>query len=218
MSKHLQEWLHFFLDNGFEWIKQPLSNTTEQFEKKEILLSLAKEAAACKRCALYKTRNKVVFGKGNVDAKLLFIGEAPGRDEDLQGAPFVGRAGKLLTRIIEAMGYRREDVYITNVIKCRPPKNRDPLPTEVEACRSFLETQVKTISPKVICALGRIAAQTLLGVDLPLKELRGRWHTFLNIPLRVTYHPAAILRNPSLRQPTWEDIQTIKKFLENETS
>jgi DNA polymerase len=154
-----------------------------------------------------------VYGVGNPRARLVFVGEGPGRDEDLQGEPFVGEAGKLLTKIIEAMGLQRSDVYICNVIKCRPPQNRDPLPPEVEACSSFMLRQVKAINPVVIVALGKFAAQTLLATTTPISRLRGSFHDFHGIPLMPTFHPAALLRDASLKRDVWEDMKQVMKLL-----
>ncbi|MFP3940095.1 MAG: uracil-DNA glycosylase, partial [Thermoanaerobaculia bacterium] len=155
----------------------------------------------------------VVFGTGDPDADLMFVGEGPGAEEDRQGLPFVGAAGELLTKIIEAIGLRREEVYIANVIKCRPPGNRDPLPDEASACRSYLDRQIDLVRPRVIVALGRVAAQALLGNDLPLGRMRGRWFTVRGVPAMVTYHPAALLRNRAWKRPTWEDMQAVQKRL-----
>jgi DNA polymerase len=154
-----------------------------------------------------------VFGAGNPAAELMLIGEAPGAEEDKQGLPFVGAAGELLTKIIQAMDMRREDIYIANILKCRPPGNRDPQPDEIAACRGFLERQIELIQPKVIVALGRIAAQALLGNDGPLGQMRGQWYSVRGIPAMVTYHPAALLRNQGLKRPTWEDMQQVRDRL-----
>jgi DNA polymerase len=177
------------------------------------LASLRAAAEACTRCRLAQGRQKVVFGSGNPTAELMLIGEAPGAEEDKQGLPFVGPAGELLTKIIQAMDMRREDVYIANILKCRPPGNRDPQPDEIAACRGFLERQIELIQPKVIVALGRIAAQALLGNDGPLGQMRGQWYRVRGIPAMVTYHPAALLRNQGLKRPTWEDMQQVRDRL-----
>ena len=177
------------------------------------LASIKAAAEACTRCRLAQGRQKVVFGSGNTAADLMLIGEAPGAEEDKQGLPFVGAAGELLTKIIQAMDMRREDVYIANVLKCRPPGNRDPQPDEIAACRSFLERQIELIQPKVIVALGRIAAQALLGTDSPIGQMRGQWYRIQGIPAMVTYHPAALLRNQGLKRPTWEDMQQVRDRL-----
>lgn len=180
----------------------------------EILELIRSELGDCRRCGLWKTRTRLVFGAGSPDADLLFVGEAPGQDEDIKGEPFVGKAGQLLTRIIQAIGLSRDDVYICNVIKCRPPENRNPLPEEIEPCEPFLITQVETIKPKVICALGTFAAQTLLKTRAPISTLRGRFHDYCGIPLMPTYHPAYLLRNPKMKREVWEDIQKIQRKLE----
>ncbi len=179
----------------------------------EKLEALAAEASACRRCALCEGRRNVVFGTGNPDADLMFIGEAPGAQEDRQGLPFVGPAGELLNRIIGAIGLERKDVYIANTVKCRPPGNRDPEADEVTACRGYLDEQIDLVNPRVIVALGRVAAQSLLSTDQALGKLRGRWHEVRGVPTLVTYHPAALLRNPGWKRPTWEDMQQARDRL-----
>ena len=170
-------------------------------------------AQQCTACRLAEGRRTVVFGVGDPDADLMFIGEGPGAEEDRRGEPFVGRAGELLNKIIAAIGLAREQVYIANIVKCRPPGNRDPQPDEVAACRAYLEAQIDLVQPKVIVALGRVAAQSLLGNDLPLGRLRGVWHTVRGVDLRVTYHPAGLLRNPNWKRPCWEDMQVVRDKL-----
>jgi uracil-DNA glycosylase len=167
----------------------------------------------CSRCSLCAGRKNIVFGEGDPHARLVFVGEAPGADEDVQGRPFVGRAGQLLTRIIEAMGLRRGDVYICNILKCRPPGNRNPEPGEIEACEPFLVKQLQAINPKMICALGTFAAHTLLKTEVPISLLRGRFHTYHGVKLMPTYHPAYLLRNPGAKKQVWEDVQMIMKSL-----
>ena len=179
----------------------------------ERLGAVAEAASGCTACGLCRTRQKVVFGDGDGDADLMFVGEGPGAQEDRQGLPFVGPAGQLLTRIIQAIDLQREDVYITNVVKCRPPNNRDPQPDETAACRSFLERQIELVAPRAIVALGRVAAQQLLGTTNSLGRLRGRWHEALGVPVRVTYHPAFLLRDPSYKRATWEDMQIVRDRL-----
>lgn len=177
----------------------------------ELLATLDREqVSVCTRCKLHEERNKTVFGVGNPNANVVFVGEAPGRDEDLSGEPFVGMAGQLLTRILSAIGFEREDVYICNVLKCRPPQNRDPQPDEVAQCEPYLLRQLEILQPKVICALGRVAAQTLLQTKQSLTRMRGRVHDYHGIPMMVTYHPAALLRNPNWKRPTWEDVQKLR--------
>ncbi len=177
------------------------------------LEAVAERAGICSDCRLHKTRNAVVFGSGNPDADLMFIGEAPGAEEDRQGEPFVGRAGELLTRIIQAIDLTRDQVYIANIVKCRPPGNRDPQPDEVAACRGYLERQIDLVEPRVIVLLGKVAAQTLLGNDLTLSAMRGQWYRVRGVGTRVTYHPAALLRNAGFKRPTWEDMQVVRDRL-----
>lgn len=167
----------------------------------------------CQACRLHEGRRQVVFGTGNPAADLVFVGEAPGRDEDIQGEPFVGPAGQLLTRIIQAIGLSRQDVYILNVIKCRPPQNRNPLPDEVAACRPIIEKQLACLQPRVICALGTFAAQALLRTDERISRLRGRFHPLGDILVRPTFHPAYLLRNPQDKRKVWEDMQDIQREL-----
>ena len=168
----------------------------------------------CTRCRLHKQgRKQIVFGVGNPNAELMFIGEAPGADEDEQGEPFVGRAGQLLNNMIKAMGLRREDVYIANIIKCRPPGNRTPERDECETCSPFLMRQIEVIAPKALVALGAVAAKTLLAINAPMSELRGRWYDFRGTKLAVTYHPAFLLRDPRQKKETWKDLQMVMKEL-----
>jgi uracil-DNA glycosylase family 4 len=173
------------------------------------------ELGDCRRCGLYQGRKNIVFGEGNHKAALVFVGEAPGQQEDVQGKPFVGRAGQLLTRIIEAMGLVRKDVYICNILKCRPPGNRNPKPDEISVCEPFLIKQLEIIQPKVICALGTFAAKTLLKTDVPISLLRGKFHSYQGIKLMPTYHPAYLLRNPGAKKQVWEDVQLIMKELKS---
>ena len=167
----------------------------------------------CTRCRLHKQRNKIVFGVGNPRAELVFVGEGPGHDEDVQGLPFVGRAGKLLTQMIEAMGLQREDVYICNVVKCRPPENRKPEDDEVATCSPYLYRQLDVIAPKAIVCLGGVAAQTLLKTKDPISRFRGNWFDFRNTKLLATYHPAYLLRNPNAKGEVWKDLQKVMVFL-----
>lgn len=169
------------------------------------------ELGDCRRCKLHAGRRQIVFGTGNPGAKLVFVGEGPGRDEDLQGEPFVGAAGQLLTKIIQAIQLTRAEVYIANVIKCRPPGNRNPAPDEISACEPFLIKQLQVIRPKLICALGTFAAQALLKTEERISLLRGRFHEYHGIPLMPTYHPAFLLRNPERKRDVWEDMKKIKK-------
>jgi DNA polymerase len=168
----------------------------------------------CTRCPLHKQgRKQIVFGVGNPEADLMFIGEAPGADEDVQGEPFVGRAGQLLNNMIKAMGIRREDVYIANIIKCRPPGNRTPEREECDTCSPFLFRQIEVVKPKAIVALGAVAAKTLLAINAPMAELRGRWYDFRGTKLAVTYHPAFLLRDPRQKKEAWKDLQMVMKEL-----
>ena len=171
----------------------------------------------CQRCKLCSGRTHLVFGVGNPNAKLIFVGEGPGRDEDLQGEPFVGRAGQLLTDIItKGMGLKRDDVYIANVVKCRPPENRNPEPDEVAACEPFLRKQIDLIRPKIIVGLGKFAVQTLLQSKVPITKVRGNWHSYHGIKLMPTFHPAYLLRNPADKKLVWEDIKKVIKELRDE--
>jgi uracil-DNA glycosylase len=180
----------------------------------EALKAIRDDIGDCTRCKLHTLgRKQIVFGVGNPSADLMFVGEAPGADEDLQGEPFVGRAGQLLTKIIEAIGMKREDVYIANVIKCRPPGNRNPEPDEVEQCEQFMFRQVDTIKPKVIVALGKFAAQALLRTNDPITRLRGREYKYRGAVLMPTYHPAYLLRTPSAKREVWEDMKRVREIL-----
>jgi DNA polymerase len=178
------------------------------------LRMIREDIGDCTRCVLHKQgRKQIVFGVGNPNAELMFIGEAPGADEDIQGEPFVGRAGQLLTNMIKAMGVQREDVYIANIIKCRPPNNRTPERDECETCSPFLMRQIAAIKPKVIVALGAVAARTLLAINAPMSELRGQWYDFRGTKLAVTYHPAFLLRDPRQKKEAWKDLQMVMKEL-----
>ena len=178
------------------------------------LEAVREELGDCRRCKLHSTRTQIVFGSGNPQAKLVFVGEGPGRDEDLQGQPFVGLAGQLLTKIIQAIQLTREEVYIANIIKCRPPGNRNPEPDEISTCEPFLIKQLEVIRPKLICALGTFAAQTLLKTEEKISLLRGRFHQYQGIPLMPTYHPAFLLRNANYKRDVWEDMKKIKREYE----
>jgi uracil-DNA glycosylase family 4 len=177
------------------------------------LLKIRTDLGECTRCKLNSTRNKIVFGDGNPKAQLVFVGEGPGRDEDVQGLPFVGRAGKLLTQMIEAMGLQRKDTYICNVVKCRPPENRLPEPDEIKTCSPFLLRQLDAIAPKVIVCLGACAAQTLLETNRGISHFRGEWLEFRGTRLMATYHPAYLLRNPAAKADVWKDLQKVMAVL-----
>jgi DNA polymerase len=186
----------------------------EKFAEATTLEQLEKTIRDCQRCKLGSGRTKFVFGEGNPQAEIMFIGEAPGRDEDLQGRPFIGRAGKLLDKMMGEIGLKREDVYIANILKSRPPGNRDPEPDEVETCEPYLHKQIKIIEPKLICSLGRIAAQTLLKTKMTLGEMRGRWFDYQGVKFMVTYHPAAILRGMTYYEPALDDLRRLLKELQ----
>lgn len=181
------------------------------------LVALRNDIGDCTRCKLHRLgRTQIVFGVGNPAADLMFVGEAPGHDEDIQGFPFVGRAGQLLTKIIEAIGLNREDVYIANVLKCRPPQNRNPEPDEVESCEPFLRRQVEAVGPRVIVALGSFAARTLLRTEETISRLRGRVYEYGGAKLVATYHPAYLLRSPDKKRETWEDMKRVRALLAGE--
>lgn len=184
----------------------------EDFEKAESLDELYKKIKDCTKCELAKSRTNFVFGKGNPNADVLLIGEAPGAEEDKQGEPFVGRAGKLLTDILQAINFTREEVFIANILKSRPPGNRNPLPEEVAACKPYLLKQIDLINPKLILCLGKVAANSLMNNNMSLGEMRGKIFEFNNIKTMVTYHPAALLRNPNWKRGTWEDVQKFRKI------
>lgn len=179
----------------------------------ESLGDIQSDLRDCKRCGLSIKRTQIVFGDGCDQARLVFVGEGPGYEEDKQGKPFVGAAGRLLNRILEAMHLSREDVYICNIVKCRPPNNRNPKPDEISTCVPFLERQIRSIKPEFICALGKFAAQTLLKTEEPISKLRGRFHAYQGIPVMPTYHPAYLLRNPGSKRDVWNDMQQLMERL-----
>jgi DNA polymerase len=238
MSDQLKAHLEFFEELGIDGVRlepawharrepepaEPIEPTEPAepmtvYNSPDAALAAIREdlGADCSRCKLHRLgRKQVVFGVGNPDADLMFVGEAPGADEDIQGEPFVGRAGQLLTKIIEAIGLRREDVYIANVIKCRPPNNRNPEPDEVEQCEPFLFRQIDTIKPKVIVALGKFAAQCLLRTNDPITRIRGREFKYRDAILIPTYHPAYLLRTPSAKREVWEDMKRVRAILNRE--
>jgi uracil-DNA glycosylase family 4 len=189
-----------------------LFDATDRIEGDTLELT-REDLGECTRCRLHQRRNKIVFGAGNPRAELVFVGEGPGHDEDIQGLPFVGRAGKLLTQMIEAMGLKREDVYICNVVKCRPPENRRPEDDEVATCSPYLYRQIDVIGPKAIVCLGGVAAQALLKTKDPISRFRGHWFDFRKSKLLATYHPAYLLRNPSAKAEVWKDLQQVMEFL-----
>ena len=185
-----------------------------QGEEAETLEMIRKDLGDCRRCRLHQGRKHIVFGAGNPQARLVLVGEGPGYEEDVHGLPFVGQAGQLLTKILKAIHLRREDVYIGNIIKCRPPGNRNPEQEEIAACLPFLQRQIRAIRPRLICALGTFAAQTLLQSHTPISRLRGHFHTYEDILLLPTYHPAFLLRNPTKKRDVWEDMQKLQEAYE----
>ena len=223
----LKEYLNYQRDLGLEWfpattkeedyisthdISDMHHSQNKIYEDNPITLDLIKDQLRnCKRCKLHVGRKNIVFGSGNKYANLVFIGEAPGGDEDIKGEPFVGNAGQLLTRIINAIDMDRKDVYITNIIKCRPPGNRNPEPDEIKACEPFLRKQIQAINPDIICALGTFAAQTLLQTKQKISTLRGKFYDYHGIKLIPTYHPAFLLRNQNFKRFVWEDMQMVQK-------
>jgi uracil-DNA glycosylase family 4 len=215
-AKAIRAVLEFYGALGFEMLplEIPSGGTHQPVKDRALALkALREDIGDCQRCGLSKGRKTLVFGQGNPEAELVFIGEAPGREEDMQGLPFVGDAGKLLTRLIERMGYRREEVYIGNIIKCRPPLNRDPQEDEIHACMPFIKEQIRIISPRVIISLGRVSAQSLIGLKTPISKLRGRFYEFEDTPLMPTFHPAYLLRNPKDKMLVWADAQKVLQLL-----
>jgi len=182
----------------------------------EALEAIFNELGDCQRCGLGASRTKLVYGVGNPNARLVFVGEAPGREEDLQGEPFVGEAGRLLDRILQAMGLHRDDVYLCNVLKCRPPNNRDPQPDEVATCEAFLVRQIAAIRPQIIIGLGRFAVHSLLKTNAPISKLRGEWQNYQGIPLMPTYHPAYLLSNPEGKRDVWDDMKQVLRRLQTD--
>jgi len=201
------------VDLGFDSIYLSKEKETKDSFSDSVFKDLQRfhqEIKDCTKCPLYVTRTNFVFGEGSGKSRVMFVGEAPGREEDMQGKPFVGQAGKLLDKILKAIDFNREDVFIANVLKCRPPGNRDPQPTEIKECETYLLQQIEILKPEIICALGRISAQALLKTKSPLGQLRGRFHDYHGIKLMVTYHPAALLRYPQYKRGCWEDVQMLK--------
>ncbi len=195
----------------------PLPYKIKEISQTEILPldEIRSELGDCQRCKLHRTRRTLVFGEGNEKARLMLIGEGPGNEEDVQGRPFVGKAGQLLTKILQSIEIQREEVYITNIIKCRPPQNRNPEPDEIENCYPFLLKQIQAIDPRIICALGTFAAHTLLKTDAKITSLRGKAYDFSGIQVFPTYHPAYLLRNPEKKREVWEDMKQIARLLSN---
>lgn len=235
-NDQLRQYLEFYQDLGITMLYQPVAAPPQSFPTpspliepgasasgppSSSLLEILEDIGDCRRCRLHEGRNKIVFGTGNPGAKLVFVGEGPGADEDDQGLPFVGRAGQLLTQMVEGTAKRegipiqREDVYICNVVKCRPPENRTPQPDEMEICGQFLYRQIQAIQPKAICALGSTAAKALLATKDGVMRLRGSWHKWNGIPLMVTYHPSYLLRpyNQNAKREAWEDLKKVLHFV-----
>ncbi|MEW6068599.1 MAG: uracil-DNA glycosylase [Nitrospirota bacterium] len=221
MIRNVKTLLEFYQALGFERlpINPPLPPFTKGGQggiKEAALNTLREEIGDCRRCNLSQQRTNIVFGEGSPDAKIMFIGEAPGKEEDLQGKPFVGDAGMVLARLIEKMGFNREDVYIANIVKCRPPMNRDPETEEIEKCRGFVERQIEIIHPEVIMCLGRISASTLIGdTKLKITAVRGKFFDYKGIPLMPTFHPAYLIRNPKDKWLTWEDALMVLERLKD---
>ena len=215
MAEDARAELEFFRDLGITdfFVASPSAPAALVPGSMSDLDALKKFVAGCPRCKLSKTRTNIVFGQGNPKADLMFVGEAPGRDEDEQGLAFVGRAGQLLTKIIEAIGRHREDVYIVNVLKCRPPDNRNPEADEVASCMPFLEEQIRLVSPRAIVTLGTFAAQAVLATDEPIGRLRGRWQNARGVRVMPTFHPAFLLRSPDRKKDVWEDMKKVRDYL-----
>jgi DNA polymerase len=213
--RELAAHLEYFAELGVEGIGRDPAWARPSQDGSNILATIRAEIGDCTRCKLHALgRRQIVYGVGNPGADLMFVGEAPGHDEDVQGIPFVGRAGQLLTKIIEAIGLKRDEVYIANVIKCRPPENRNPEPDEVASCQPFLFSQIAAISPKVIVALGSFAAKTLLTTEAPISRLRGRVYDLQGAKLVCTFHPAYLLRSPDRKRDTWEDMKKVRELLQ----
>lgn len=217
-ARQLMRALHQHLEGlealGVSTVPRRAGQDSSARSREARLAHLAQAVRGCRRCPLYRTRTHAVISDGAPTARLVFVGEAPGREEDLQGKPFVGAAGQLLTKMIQAMGLRREDVYICNVLKDRPPENRTPLPEEIEACLPFLNEQLAIVQPKVICALGAVAAKALLGPHVAITKVRGAILDYEGIVLVPTFHPAYLLRNPSAKKLAWADLKKVKRLLE----
>jgi len=217
LATELRAWLDWARESGLQNLA-PEKRTVEPVEvtpkvKLPLLDAVRTELGECTRCKLHKTRTNIVFGVGSPEARLMFVGEAPGEDEDLQGFPFVGKAGQLLTKMIEAMGLRRDDVYICNTVKCRPPNNRNPEPDELLACEPFLKGQLGAVKPEAIVTLGKFAAQSLLRESTPITRLRGQWREYEGIPVMPTFHPAYLLRSPAEKGKVWDDLKQVMKKL-----
>jgi len=222
--KGLKDILTFYKEIGFDYLPFRFEGSTATShtdrdvikDKAVALEGLRKKIGNCQRCKLSKNRKNIVFGEGNPEATLMFIGEAPGMEEDIQARPFVGKAGEVLTNMIKKMELNRGDVYIANIVKCRPPNNREPMEDEISACMPYLEEQIDIIKPKVIFSLGKVSAHALLGVDIPISKMRGNFYNYKGIPLMPTFHPAYLIRNPKDKWLTWEDAQKVLKKLKED--
>lgn len=215
LIQELKQTLQYQQRLGLEWVPKGEKTMPVSKGSKKTLEQIREELGECTRCRLCEGRTHIVFGVGNPKAELLFIGEGPGRDEDIQGEPFVGRAGQLLTKIIEAMGMKRADVYIANCVKCRPPENRAPLPDEIATCIPYLHQQIESIQPKVIVCLGAVAFKSLLQTEANITRMRGQWQEYQGIKVMPTYHPAYLLRNPEAKKPLWEDMKKVRDYLKD---
>ena len=216
MISDLKTYLEYLKGMGI--VSFPVSEMKPNEPDQSTMITLEdvrKELGDCKRCKLHRGRKTIVFGEGNEKATLMLIGEGPGYDEDVQGRPFVGKAGQLLTKILQSINLPREEVYIANIIKCRPPQNRNPEPDEIQSCNPFLMKQIRVIQPKIICALGTFSAQTLLKTDTKITALRGKFYDLEGIKVIPTYHPAFLLRNPERKREVWEDMKKIAEWLNN---
>ena len=221
LIEDLKSYLEYLRDMGIESLPTAAGPVTQTPSSSESLVSsstlkdIRQEMEGCKRCKLHRTRKSLVFGEGNEKAILMFIGEGPGYDEDIQGQPFVGKAGQLLTKIIQSINLQREEVYIASIVKCRPPQNRNPEPDEINACGPFLQRQIQAIQPRIICALGTFAAQSLLQTGEKISALRGKCFDLKGIRVIPTYHPAFLLRNPERKREVWEDMKKIAEWLKD---
>ena len=211
----LRSYLGYLKEMGISFLPASENNSEKAIPSGILTLArVRKELGDCERCKLHRTRRTIVFGEGNEEASLMLIGEAPGYDEDVQGRPFVGKAGQLLTKIVQSINLPREEVYITNIVKCRPPQNRNPQPDEIQSCNPFLVNQITVVQPKIICALGSFSAQTLLKTNTKITALRGKVFDLEGIKVIPTYHPAFLLRNPERKREVWEDMKKIAELIQ----
>ena len=217
MIDDIKSYLEYLKGLGISSLPTSESNPEEKAPSRILTLAeVRQELGNCERCKLHRTRRTIVFGEGNEKTPLMFIGEGPGYDENVQGKPFVGKAGQLLTKILQSINLPREEVYITNIIKCRPPQNRNPEPDEIQSCHPFLLKQIHVIQPKIICALGTFSAQTLLKTDTKITALRGKFFDLEGIKVIPTYHPAFLLRNPERKREVWEDMKKIAELIQGQ--